>query len=165
MGLNLVLALDPNFLCSSDARNVIIISSIVTHARGVTPLYRRGLDSWLTYYRKAFGVTSGGSIERWMDSWCMFWMARRWPWWRLCIIWTRCCCWEEEEKGLPTVEEVVGGGIPEGEGCGAFGVVRAMTRLSPGRTMGGVAGYTTSLNSSSSRNTNLFTLVMLVHTP
>ena len=52
------------------------------------------------------------------------------------------------------IEEVVGGGITEGGAGGASGVVRALTRLGPGRTMEGATGFTTGLTSSSSRNTD-----------
>jgi len=53
---------------------------------------------------------------------------------------------------LPAIEEVVGGGITGGEAGGASGVVRALTRLGPGRTMEGVVGFKIGLTSSSSRN-------------
>ena len=53
---------------------------------------------------------------------------------------------------MSTVEEVIGGGITGGGASGASGVVRALTRLGLRRTMEGLAGFTTDLNSSS-RNT------------
>ena len=53
---------------------------------------------------------------------------------------------------MSTVEEVIGGGITGGGASGASGVVRALTRLGPGRTMEGVVGFKIGLTSSSSRN-------------
>ena len=60
---------------------------------------------------------------------------------------------EEDGKDMLAVEQVAGGGITRGGTGGASEVAQVLNHLGLGKTMEGYVGFTTSLASSSSRNT------------